>query len=304
VELRHLRYFLAVAEERNFTQAAARVGIGQPPLSQQIRDLETEIGTPLFHRLPHGAELTEAGAAFRAAVERIPEQVANAVQVAQRTGRGEVGALRVGFTASAAMNPIVPATIRRFRHRHSDVELTLTESNSTALTAALREGGIDVAFIRPGAGEPEDLREIALPDEVMIAALPTGHRALASLADAPIELTALRDDAFVLTPRAVGPSLFDAAVEACEQAGFLPRLGQSAPQIASVLALVAAAEGVSIVPESMRQLTLGGVAYRAIADVRPIARLSLAHLRVTRSPTIRHFLSARHVDPSSLQTDS
>ncbi|MFL0588457.1 LysR substrate-binding domain-containing protein [Sphingomonas olei] len=290
MELRHIRYFLAVAEEGNFTRAAVRVGIGQPPLSQQIRDLEREIGTPLFHRVPHGAELTEAGVAFLAAVRTMPAQVGEAIRAAQRAGRGEAGVLRVGFTGSAAMNPLVPGAIRTFRRRYPEVELALHESNSTSLGAALRDGTIDVAFLRPANIELDDMRVTSLPDEPMVLALPTDHPALPSDRQGSMSLTALRDDLFVLTPRAIGPTLFDAAVRACEAAGFTPRLGQPAPQVASVLALVAAEEGVSIVPASMQQLALAGVAYHPIAGATPLAPLALAHLRGNRAPTVGNFL--------------
>lgn len=291
MELRHLRYFLAVAEELNFTRAAARVGIGQPPLSQQIRDLEAEIGTPLFHRLPHGAELTAAGDAFLEAVRRIPDQVATAVRAAQRAGRGEIGALRVGFTSSAAMNPVVASSIRRFRDAYPGVDLSLQESNTTALLTGLRDGSIDVAFLRPGGEPMEDIASRTLPDEPMVLAVPLGHPALNRTERGCIPLGDLSADPMLLTPRAMGPSLYDAAINACHQAGFEPKLGQSAPQIASVLSLVAAAAGVSIVPASMQQLALQGVAYRGIADVKASAALAIAHARVSRSTPVRNFVA-------------
>ncbi|EGD59218.1 putative transcriptional regulator [Novosphingobium nitrogenifigens DSM 19370] len=291
VELRHIRYFLAVADERNFTRAAARVGIGQPPLSQQIRDLETEVGMPLFRRVPHGAELTEAGTAFRAAIEAIPGQVAHAVAAAQRAGRGETGVLRVGFTGSLAMNPLVPMAFRAFRRRYPDVELTLTEGNSTTLGNGLRDGSIDVAFMRPGVIDVADMKLAPLPDEPMVLALPSAHRLLAHGDESTVRLADLAEDMFILTPRVVGPTLFDEAINACRSVGFEPRLGQTAPQIASVLSLVAAEQGVSIVPLSMRQLALAGVVYRTIADAAPTARLALAHLRSNHAVMIRNFLT-------------
>lgn len=300
MELRHIRYFLAVAEESNFTRAAARVGIGQPPLSQQIRDLEREVGTPLFHRVPHGAELTEAGEAFLAAVRTITAQVADAIRAAQRAGRGEVGSLRIGFTGSAAMNPLVPGVIRAFRRRYPAVELVLSESNSTGLGAALRDGTIDIAFLRPGAIEHDDMRLLTLPDEPMVLALPSSHALLANDSREAVALSSLEDDVFVLTPRAIGPTLFDAAVGACQEAGFSPKFGQAAPQIASVLALVAAEQGVSIVPSSMQQLALAGVEYRPIGDVAPVARLALVHSRVSHAATINNFLVVARLAISEL----
>ncbi len=125
LELRHLRYFLAVAEEGNFTRAAARVGIGQPPLSQQIQALERDLGTPLFRRTHAGAELTAAGDAFLGEVRRVLVDVERAAETARRVARGESGRLRLGFTASAAFNPVVPRLIRDFRRQWPQVELLL-----------------------------------------------------------------------------------------------------------------------------------------------------------------------------------
>jgi hypothetical protein len=135
MELRHIRYFLAVAEEQNFTRAAARVGIGQPPLSQQIKDLEMEVGAPLFHRIPQGAELTEAGRAFLENVRVIPVQTERATRAAQRAARGEIGSIRVGFVGSAPFNRVMPATIRSFRRAYPDGEMSFEESNAMRLTA-------------------------------------------------------------------------------------------------------------------------------------------------------------------------
>jgi DNA-binding transcriptional LysR family regulator len=130
MELRHIRYFLAVAEEQHFTRAAAKVGISQPPLSQQIKDLEAEIGTALFRRVAHGAELTPAGEAFLEMVQGMPALAERGKHAARRASRGEIGSLRVGFTASSAFNAVVPAAIRAFRRAYGDVELTLEESNT------------------------------------------------------------------------------------------------------------------------------------------------------------------------------
>jgi DNA-binding transcriptional LysR family regulator len=289
VELRHIRYFLAVAQERNFTRAAARLGIGQPPLSQQIRDLEAEVGAQLFHRVPHGAELTDAGHAFHAAVRHMPEQAAGAIHIAQRAARGETGVLRIGLTGSATLNPVVPGSIRLFRRRFPDVELVLTEGNSTALVPALRDGSLDIAFLRPGAIAAADMAMAPFSDEPMIAALPVHHPAAAQ--GGAVRLSDLREDLFVMTPRDLGPTLYDAVIAACASVGFTPRMGQPAPQMASLLSLVAAEQGVSIVPASMQQLALADVAYRDLAEVRPVAKLALACPRDSRSMLVRNFIA-------------
>jgi DNA-binding transcriptional LysR family regulator len=288
MELRHIRYFLAVAEERHFTRGAAKVGIGQPPLSQQIKDLEVEIGAPLFHRLAHGAELTPAGEAFLDVVKEMPGLAERATKAAQRAARGETGSLRVGFTAASAFNAVVPGTIRAFRRAYPDVDLWLEEANTTRLLAGLRDGSLDAAFLRPSASGSETFQLRLLSEEPMMVALPANHP---SAAGQEVDLADLRTDSFLLFPRAIGPTLYDSIIGACRKAGFDPVVGQLAPQVASLITLVAAELGVSIVPASMSQVQIAGVAYRAIAGESPIAPLALAHRRGETSPIVRNFIA-------------
>jgi DNA-binding transcriptional LysR family regulator len=287
MELRHIRYFLAVAEEQNFTRAAARVGIGQPPLSQQIKDLETEVGAPLFHRIPQGAELTEAGRAFLENVRVIPVQTERATRAAQRAARGEIGSIRVGFVGSAPFNRVMPATIRSFRRAYPDVEMSFEESNAIRLIASLKDGELDAAFFRFNESPSDDLQIRLLSEERMVVVLPATHPAAKSV---EIDLVRLRNDALILIPRDAGPSLFDTVMLACRQAGFEPILGQSAPQLSSVVSLVAAELGFSMVPESMRQLQLTGVTYREVAGDAPLTRLALAYRRGETSKIVRNFV--------------
>ncbi|SIS39267.1 LysR family transcriptional regulator [Insolitispirillum peregrinum] len=285
MELRHLRYFVAVAEERNFTRAAGRLGIGQPPLSQQIRDLEREVGMALFHRVPHGAELTKAGEAFLPEARAALTAAERAKAAAIRAERGEVGRLALGFTGSASFNPLVSEAIRAFRTGWPDVELHLEEMHSDSLLEKLGRLELDAAFIRPG---PEsawpDITLHALPDEAMLMALPVHHPLAAEQTSLP--LAALAQERFVLFPRGVGLSLYDEIVRVCGQAGFEPLVGQEAPQMSSVVNLVAAGLGVSIVTASIAQIRLPGVVYRPFAGGAPIARLALATPRALRSPVL------------------
>ena len=292
MELRHIRYFLAVAEERHFTRAAAKVGIGQPPLSQQIKDLEAEIGTQLFHRLAHGAELTPAGEAFLEGVKEMPALAQRATKAAQRAARGETGSLRVGFTASSAFNTVVPSAIRAFRRAYAGVELTLEEANTTRLVAGLQDGSFDVAFLRPGGAESEAFQLRLLSEEPMMVALPARHPAAGQQ---EVELAILKDDPFLLFPRSIGPTLYDGIMGACREAGFEPKIGQLAPQIASIINFVAAELGVSIVPASMSQLQVSGVIYRPIAGQAPTARLALAYRRGETSAVVRNFIARAEV---------
>jgi len=288
MELRHLRYFLAVAEEGNFTRAAAKLGIGQPPLSQQIRDLEREVGAALFHRVPHGAELTAAGAAFLGEAKASLAAAEKAKLAAQSANRGETGRLSLGFTASSAFNPVVSATIRRFRARWPDVRLALTEMNTLALMQKLEGGELDAAFMRPSLDDPAGVRLRRLPDEPMVIALPASHP-LARRSKLP--LAALADEPFILFPRLVGLSLYDDVVLACRKAGFELTVAQEAPQISSVVNLVAAELGVSIVPASISQIRLEGVAYRPIEGPPAVARPALAMLKTRRSPVTENLMS-------------
>lgn len=281
MELRHIRYFLAVAECANFTRAAAKLGIGQPPLSQQIRDLETEIGAALFHRVPHGAELTAAGLAFLPEARAALAAAEAARLAAQRAARGETGRLSLGFTASSAFNAAVTRSIRQFRSQWPDVALSLSEMNSDGLMLKLVRGEIDAAFIRPGLEDPKEVRLKRLPDEPMLAALPSSHP-LAQHASVP--LSALAGEPFVLFPRTVGLSLYDDILQACREAGFELVVTQEAPQIPSVVNLVAAGLGVSVVPTSITKIAVEGVVYREIDGPQLIARLALAMLKGQRSP--------------------
>lgn len=287
MELRHIRYFLAIAEEGGFTRAAEQLGIAQPPLSQQIKVLEREVGVRLFRRLSHGVELTAAGLAFRAAVLNIPHQISEGVRLARKAAAGESGVIRIGVTGTAALNPAVTACIRRFRSVYPDVEIQVTEANSGVLAEALVADRLDVAILRPATGDPQVLAEDVLADEPFVAALPASH-ALADI-DRPIDLAELSDDPFIITPRNVGAGLHDAILRACAKAGFTPKVGPAAAHIASILSLVAADLGVSLVPASTAHVRLPGTVYRVLNEPRERVAIVIAYRRATTSPVVRNF---------------
>lgn len=288
MELRHIRYFLALVEDKNFTRAAARVGIAQSPFSSQIRDLEEEVGARLFHRVPHGAELTAAGQAFLELVKTMPATTERAAQAARRAARGETGRLNVGYTASSAFNPVFPAAIGAFRQAYPDVDLVLDEANSARLLAGLEGETLDAAFIRPGSKKAEAFQVRRLCEEPLLAALPASHPTAAS---DEVDLADLAGERLLLFPREVGETLFDSVIGAFRAAGVEPDLGQAAPQIASVLILVAAGMGVSVVPASMSLLTIPGVVFRPLAGQAPTAKLALATRRGDTNVILRNFLS-------------
>lgn len=289
MELRHLRYFVAVAEEGHVTRAAERLGIQQPPLSQQIQALERELETQLFRRKPRGVELTPAGLALFDEARAILARANEAVAAVKRTARGEAGHIGIGFTSSASFHPFLPRAIRTFREAHPLVALALEESGTTELVNALRARSLDVAFVRSPVGESDDLFIRPLLEEVMVAALPSGHP-LSANRD-PLPLAALAGETFILYRRPVGPGLHDAIIAACDRAGFSPTIGQEAPRMLSTLSLVAAGLGVTLVPASMSRLEAEGVAYRPLDPSAPLtAPLNLAYRRDEISAAVRRFV--------------
>jgi DNA-binding transcriptional LysR family regulator len=291
MELRHLRYFVAVAEEGHVTRAAERLGIQQPPLSLQIRALERELGTQLFRRKPRGMELTAAGRTFLTDAQAILAQVDHAFTATRRTARGEEGRIAIGFTSSAPFHPFVPQVIRLFRETFPRVALTLEESGTSELVDALRAERLDGVFIRSSAADLAGLAVHHLLDEEMLAALPAAHPLTAKSDPAkPLLLATLSDEPFVLYRRLAGPGFYDTIISACREAGFSPAVVQEAPRILSTLNLVAAGLGISIVPASLQRLQMDGVVFRRLKATRKlVAPLSLALRRGEASAAVRRF---------------
>ncbi len=288
MELRHIKYFVAVAEELSFTRAAARLGIGQPPLSQQIKDLEAKLGVLLLRRVPHGAELTEPGKTFLQESRLVLAAAEQAAVAAKRAARGEAGRLRLGFTGSAHFNAAVPLVVRNFRRRYPDVGLHIEEANTHQLSELLTLGTLDVVFSRHDFTNEPRLSLVPVRTELLVAVLPSSHRCANGQA---VPVSALEGDDFIVKSRSLGPVLYNAVVGACRDAGFEPRIGQEAPQLASVISFVAAGLGVSLVPASMQQIRADGVAYLPISDVQAQVTLSLVWRRDERSLVARHFVS-------------
>jgi DNA-binding transcriptional LysR family regulator len=289
MELRHLRYFLAVAEELNFTRAARRLGISQPPLTQQVKALEAELGVPLLDRSAYRIELTDAGRIFAAEAARILGDARSAMQAARRAATGVTGRVRVGFTESASFNSLVTSTLRSFRSDYPAVEVSLEEHPSTDLIVALRQARIDAAFVRPPLPAERGLTLDLLEKEPLVVAVPGGHP-LARRQQ--VDLGALAGETFILYPRAVRPGLADTVIAACETAGFTPRVGQYAPQLSSTINLVAASLGISIVPDSMRCLQARAVKYLPLRGEPLHALLGIAYRTDEGSAVVHNFIAA------------
>jgi DNA-binding transcriptional LysR family regulator len=293
IELRHLRYFVAVAQEGHITRAAERLGMQQPPLSQQIKALEHEIGVQLFRRKARGVELTDAGRGLLADALSVLTRVEDAVEAARRTAAGKQGRLRIGLPPSGPFHPFVPRMIRHFREAYPLVSVSMEECLRTELVGGLQAGSLDVAFIRASISPPEGLDVHLLLDEPMVVALPSAHAiARPGPRAGAVPLGRLAAETFIVYARQQGPALFEATLAACTQAGFSPRLGQEAPRIISALSLVASGLGVTLVPASMQRMTMDGVAFRPLRGaVQPKAFLSIAARRDAPSAAMRHFVA-------------
>ncbi|MBX3525469.1 MAG: LysR family transcriptional regulator [Rhodoblastus sp.] len=281
MELRHLRYCVAIADEENFSRASTRLRIAQPALSRQIKAIEEEIGVTLFQRLPRGAALTQAGRVFTEEARAVLAIVEGAVQKARRAQRGEVGLLRIGFTGSASFNPFVTRAIRDFRRVNPHVEIELVEEATASLLARLDANRLDVAFLRPAPGEVDHLWSMHVLDEPLVIAMPSEHP---QARRKRVDLKALAREDFILYPRENGRALFDLIISVCRDVGFSPKVRQIAPQLTSIVNLVATGIGLSIVPASIAQVTTTGVVYRPLSQTSAKAQITLVR---TNSPDPR-----------------
>jgi DNA-binding transcriptional LysR family regulator len=284
MELRHLRYFVAVAEERHFGRAAQRLRIAQPPLSRQIQMLESELGFALFDRSRRKVELTAAGAVLLDHARRIFEAIDLAVHEAARASKGESGRLVVGYPSSLAYSGLTEL-LRAYRARFPEVEVVLREMPPQHQIDALKRSEIDVGFIRGRFVEPTIASE-CVRREPLVVALPAEHPLAGR---ARIKLAQLALDPFVIFPRDRGPVFFDQIVSMCHDAGFTPRITQQAPQL-DLVSLVAAGFGVSIVPESLRLLGRDGITFRPLVGA-PVSELLAAWRSGEPSPAVHEFVA-------------
>ena len=298
MELRHLRYFVAVAEELHFTRAAKRLGIRQPPLSAQIQQLEAEMGTALFRRLPRGVQLTPSGKLFLEESRRILDQLAQAKAGAQRGARGERGQMIVGFAGGTYFEPTILSVISAYRSRYPEVVLLPDQKNSRTLIAKLEAGEVDVAFVRMQLAEGSCLQMEALVDEDLVVALPADHPLTQQRA---VPLASLAKEPFIQGSRMLNVQVYQAFLDACRKAGFTPIMGPETPDIMSIAPMVAAGFGVALVPRALSQIRLKGVLYRPLAGEPLVVPIRLAYRKNDDSPPVRNFvkLARRVVGASS-----
>jgi DNA-binding transcriptional LysR family regulator len=285
---------VVVAEERHITRAAVRLGLQQPPLSQQIRALEDELGTKLFTRMPRGVELTPAGMAFLEEAQTVLGGVERARARARAAAMGQRGRISIGLTTSASLHPAVTRTLRAYADRHAAVALDLHANSAAGLTEALLRRDVQVAVIRAAVARPADLVFRELTRENMLIALPAGHhliRRTASGANAPIALRALAGERLILVRRHAAPGMYGNVVDACHTAGFEPIVVAEVEQMLTSISLIAAGVGISLMPASIREVRQEGIVYCPILDAPSlVAPLTLVYRRDEARPIVTDFI--------------
>lgn len=269
MELRHLRYFCAVAEWRGFNRAARALHVSQSAISEQLLDLEQEIGVSLLNRSRRQISLTPEGGIFLDEARRILAAVNRAIESTQRSARGEIGPLAVSFLVWGT-GTFFPAIIREFRSLYPGIRLSLTEMTPAQQSEALVSGSIDIGFTRPLLS-PYDrlLRSEILYVDPLIAVLAVDH----PLAGRPLRLATLADEPFIVCDRNLSPTLFDKITATCAQAGFSPRITQASHDLASVLTLVQAGEGVTLIPSSLQHYRFNDLSYCRL--IEPVGAVEL-----------------------------
>lgn len=289
IELRHLRYFVAVADTLHFGRAARRLHISQPPLSRQIQQLEAHLGVALFHRQGRQVGLTDAGRRFFVDAEAILAGVMQAETNAVRAARGEVGRIRLGFV-SPALYSRLPALTRGLREHLPEVALELCEMTADAQYRAIETQDIDAGLVICPSEIP-GLLQRRIHREALVACLPADHPLAAGPRSRPIPIAALRDEDFIMFPRSQAPGLYDRIIAVGEHNGFALRLGQPAVQMQTIVGLVSAQLGIAIVPASIANLRRAGVVYRRLTPVPEPVSTALLWARQNRSAVLARVIA-------------
>ena len=289
MDLRQLRQFVAVAEERSFRRAAERLHVSQPPLSVAMQRLEADVGAQLLDRDRHGVRLTAAGEAFLHEARRTLVHAQLSVEIAQRAASGKLGTLRLSFVPSAGF-AVVPRLLREFRKGHPDVKLILNGDTTVQQMEALAQGAADVGIVVPPLHEARGLRVKVFCQEDLVLAVPAAHPLAGA---ARVQLKDLANEDFVGFPIKEGPGFESAVMAACQDSGFIPRFVQTASQMQAILALVAGGLGVALVPQAMRAVAMENVNYVPVRKRTAAVRyaLGLAYHPANQNPALTAFLA-------------
>ncbi|TFZ51010.1 LysR family transcriptional regulator [Serratia proteamaculans] len=277
IELRHLRYFVAVAEELHFGRAAERLRISQPPLSQQIQALEEMVGARLLARNNRNVSLTQAGEMFLKEAYQVLDQVSRAAEKAARLERGELGELTIGFTSSAPFISVVSRSLRAFRQQHPQVHIKMREVNTKQQIEPLLNGELDLGVMR-NTRLPEVLKHQLLLCEPLVAVVPEGHP-LTHVAPGTLRFQHLAEEPFVFFSREVGTALHDEILSLLAKAGITPYITQEVGEAMTIIGLVSSGLGISILPASFARVKIDGVQYLPLAEPEAMTEVWLVHHR-------------------------
>jgi DNA-binding transcriptional LysR family regulator len=303
IELRHLRYFVAVAEDLHFGKAANRLGISQPPLSQQILALEREIGARLFERSNRRVELTNAGKVFLKEALEILGKVDSAAALAERIHQGQVGEVKIGFFASAPFVDEFQRLVFDFRKQHPNVNLLLQEMPTYQQVDAILDGRLDLGFVRPLQPRPTPIQSVEISRERLAVVMRSDHP-LASK-DHGLSVADLASEPLVLYARSIGTGLYQKIVELCRDAGYAPNVAQEANATPTMMGLVAAGIGISILPASLERLSFEGLKFVPLRDPKAQTAVLLAKRWDDRSALVRYlFQAATRLRPKNEATES
>jgi DNA-binding transcriptional LysR family regulator len=298
MELRHLRYFIAVAEELHFGRAAERLYIAQSALSQQILSLEAELGVQLLERTKRWVRLTTPGQALLKDARDIIHRVEQAIERSQRIARGEIGQLRIGFTI-LSLHSVLPQILATFRERYPNVQLTLSEMSTQAQLEALRAKQIDVGFLHPPIDE-RDLELFAIKTEVMMVALPSQH----PLAPRKrLTMRSLIPYPLIVHPRHEGPVLYDQILQMYANVDCQPKIAQEVTTSPTRIGLVATGIGVTFVPEGLCALNYPGIVYRKLSGSTPRLSYAMAWQREETLPLVQSLLNISRLPLNHTSTD-
>lgn len=287
MDIRLLRYFVTVAEQRHFGRAADILNMAQPPLSQQIRLLEDELAVKLFDRSSRPIELTAAGRTLLREARQILSQIKRAEALTRRAGRSEAGTFRIGITGSAALEFAAPV-ISIFTERFPEVQLSLLEMSSPAQMAALERGGIQIGFVRPPVISDE-ISSRMVHQEPFLVALPERHP-LAHTTD--LRLRDLAGTPLVVFDSIEAPGFRELILHVCHTLGYTPTVMQDGQQMTTMLCLVASGLGVALVPQSARRLALDGIVFRPVLEEAPLVELYAIWLRSRHDRLVHEMLAA------------
>ncbi|MEO4029497.1 LysR family transcriptional regulator [Chromobacterium vaccinii] len=289
MELRHLRYFIAVAEELHFTRAAERLHIGQPPLSQQIQSLEAELGAPLFRRHQRKVELTAAGLQLLPRARQILADSAAAAAAVRRAADGETGELRIGFTSSLPLTPILHHSLQHYRRDYPEVRLTLSEMFTAGQFDALERRQLDLGFVRFNGPTPSPLIRVEeLHRDRLLAVVPSAHPLAA---EKTLALRRLAGEPLIGYPRESGSGLSDVVRQLALQNGLELRMVQEAGEAITQIGLVAAGVGIAILPSPLECVQIPAVRYVPLSDDGAYLSMGIAVRRDESAPLVANFLA-------------